>query len=202
MPGGGVCDDPWVVTKGPEARIRAASWLCVAVLALALAGCGGTSLLPGHRHTVSARPVGQDGPSADPAKVAVIRGWARALQTGDLRAAAGYFHLPSVFANGGQTIEIHTRAQAELANATLTCGASFVSAFRQGRYVNVLFRLTDRAGRGGGQGSCGSGVGATARTDFLIVHGRIVAWLRAPSRPGDPGVPTAPGTTGPPSQAV
>ncbi len=68
------------------------------------------------------------------------------------------------------------------------------------RYVNALFRLTDRSGRGG-QGGCGSGTGSTARTNFLIENGHIVQWLRAPDEPGDNGSPRRPPgsgtTTGP-----
>ena len=76
--------------------------------------------------------------------------------------------------------------------ATLPCGAEVVSAFQDGQYINVLFRLVARQGRGGGPNACGSGVGSTARTEFVVRDGQIVAWLRAPSRPGDPGQPTQP----------
>src|ERR1019366_8619235 len=68
------------------------------------------------------------------------------------------------------------------ANETLPCGAKLISASRLGRYVNALFRLTDRPGPGGG--GCGSGAGQTARTDFLIADGRILEWIRAPDQPG------------------
>ncbi len=176
-----------------EGRIRVLC--CAAVSALALAGCGGTSLLPGHAHRATAH---RDGPAADPAKVAVVRKWSSALLAGDVRTAAGLFHLPSVFDNGGVVLDLHTLAQAEVVNASLPCGAQFISAFREGRYVNVLFRLVARRGQGGGAAAC-NGIGATARTDFLIRHGQIVQWVRAPSRPGDPGqqtTPTAPGQGG------
>ena len=176
---------------------RALATCCVVAGALALVGCGsGTSLLPGHKRVAAVSH--RDGPPADPAKVAVVKKWSRALIAGDVRAAAGYFRLPSVFANPPDVLRIHTLAEAELASASLPCGAAFVSAFRQGRFVNVLFRLTDRKGHGGGPGVC-NGVGQTARTDFLIEHGLIVEWVRAPSRPGDPGVPTTPTTPTAPS---
>jgi hypothetical protein len=74
--------------------------------------------------------------------------------------------------------------QAITANASLPCGAELISAVQYGQYVNALFRLTDRPGVGGG---CGSGVGAAARTNFLIKRGRIVEWIRGPSRPGENG---------------
>ena len=178
-----------------DSRIRVLC--CAAVSALALAGCGGTSLLPGHARPTAAR---QDGPAADPARVAVVKHWSAALQVGDVRAAAGFFHLPSVFANGsGDVIEIRSLADAEAADASLSCGARFISAFRQGRYVNVLFRLVARQGPGGGAAACGSGIGDTARTAFLIRHGQIVQWVRAASRPGDPGQPP-PSTPSSPGQ--
>ena len=133
-------------------------------------------------------------PSA--ADVTVIRAWADALRRGDVRAAARYFALPSVMINGADAsgdalvIAIHTLAQAQAANASLPCGAQLISADQRGRYVNALFRLTGRPGLGGS--SCDTGVGETARTNFVIAHGLILEWIRAPDDPGDNGGPTAP----------
>lgn len=133
-------------------------------------------------------------PSA--ADVSVIRGWADALRRGDVRAAARYFALPSVMINGADAggdalvIAIHTLAQAQAANASLPCGAQLISADQRGRYVNALFRLTGRPGPGGS--SCDTGVGETARTNFVIAHGLILEWIRAPDDPGDNRGPTAP----------
>jgi hypothetical protein len=149
-------------------------------------------------------PTGIRPPAAD---VAVIRSWAEALRRGDVRAAARYFALPSVMVNGTDAsgaalvIAIDTRAQAEAANASLPCGAKFISADQRGRYLNALFRLTGRAGPGGS--TCGSGAGETARTNFVIARGLIVEWIRAPDDPGDNGGSTTPApatpTTLPPS---
>jgi hypothetical protein len=165
--------------------------LASCAVAIALAGCASTSLLPGHGD--SARGAGPNRPAADPAQVAVVRRWATALRSGDIEGAAKTFGLPSEFVNGGpQPVEIHTLAQAELVQTTLPCGAEVISAFRDGRRIDVLFRLVDRRGRGGGAQACGSGVGQTARTEFLIRNGHIAEWLRAPSLRGDPGVPTTP----------
>ena len=131
---------------------------------------------------------GPTGRPADPAAVRVIRAWSSALRRGDVRAAAGYFGLPTVFVNGVDTgggvplIVIHTEREAEAINASLPCGAVFISADQRGEYVNALFRLTGRPGPGGG---CGAGAGATARTNFVVMGGRIVQWLRAPDDPGD-----------------
>ncbi len=133
------------------------------------------------------------GRPADPAAVTVIRAWSSALLHGDVRDAAGYFAIPSLFANGSgpgglTVIAIRNLAQASAANATLPCGATFISADQRGRYVNALFRLTNRPGLGGG---CSAGTGQTARTNFVIKRGRIVEWIRAPDDPGDNAGPPA-----------
>lgn len=187
--------------------------------AMLAAGCGsGTGLLSSrHTSTEAARrapltspatpaplinpdqPLPSPGPTGIPAAagtVKVIRAWADALRHGDVRAAAGYFALPSVMINGtdaaGTALEITigTQADALAANATLPCGAQLVSADQRGRYVNALFRLTGRPGLGGSD--CQGGVGTTARTNFVIADGRIVEWLRAPDDPGDNGTPQTP----------
>ena len=126
----------------------------------------------------------------------MIRAWSDALRRGNLVLAARYFALPSEMINGGGAgaqvfvIKIRTLQQAVYANATLPCGARFVSADRRGPYVNALFRLTGRHGPGGS--TCAGGVGTTARTNFVIRGGRIVEWIRAPSDPGDNGTPAQP----------
>jgi hypothetical protein len=86
-------------------------------------------------------------------------------------------------------LTIRTRDEAIAANAGLPCGARFISADQRGRYVNALFRLTNRPGPGGG---CGGGIGQTARTNLVISHGLIVEWIRAPDDPGDNGSPASP----------
>ena len=131
------------------------------------------------------RPTGKP---ANPADVTVIKAWSSALRHGDIVAAAGYFALPSEFVNGADAsgnvavLTIRTRAEAAEINASLPCGALFLSADQRGRYVNALFRLTNRPGPGGG---CGAGAGQVARTNFLITAGHIVQWFRAPADPGD-----------------
>jgi hypothetical protein len=149
------------------------------------------------------------GRPADPAAVRVIRAWSSALRHGEVRAAARDFALPSVFVNGTDAgggvpvIVIRTEREADEINAALPCGAVFLSADQRGQYVNALFRLTGRPGPGGG---CASGAGETARTNFVVMGGRIVQWIRAPDDPGDnPGSgaqpqipsPSAPQGTGP-----
>jgi hypothetical protein len=128
--------------------------------------------------------------------VDVIRAWSDALRSGDVQSAARYFAFPSVMVNGSDAagdalvITIDDRDQAEVANESLPCGARLISTDQRGRYVNALFRLTGRPGPGGTD--CGNGAGTTARTNFVIIHGRIVEWIRAPDDPGDNGSPHAP----------
>jgi len=183
-------------------------------MALLAVGCGGSTHLTNHTttHRVTGtltspptpaplinpnKPVPSPGPtgvSAPASAVSVIRAWSDALRRGDVRTAGRYFALPSVMINGTDSsgdalvITIDTPEQAEAANASLPCGAQLVSTDQRGRYVNALFRLTGRPGLGGTD--CGGGVGTTARTNFVIAHGRIVEWLRAPSDPGDKASPT------------
>ena len=168
------------------------------LLAVVVCGCGSATQLlrSGSSRTQSTAALG-----VPAATVAVIKGWSSALRQGHVTAAARYFGIPSIFFGGtAPPMRLRSLAQVEAVNASLPCGARFLSAHRRGRYVNALFRLTDRAGPGGEQG-CGAGTGQTARTDFLIHAGHILQWLRAPDEPGDNGSPrtspspNAPGTT-------
>ncbi len=139
--------------------------------------------------------------------MAVIRGWANALRGGHIQAAARYFALPSIFANGesaagGLTaVEVKTEHEAEAVNESLSCGAQLTSITPHGKYLTANFRLTNRTGPGAG---CGSGTGQPASTDFVIRHGRILDWIRAPTVSGGPlpKVPTVPAAPPTPSQQV
>jgi hypothetical protein len=187
----------------------AARVFVVGSVVVLVAGCGGSASRRAHRPASARAPLtggtltipspSRTGVAPDPGAVSVIRGWADALRRGDVVAAARYFALPSEMING-VVIRIHSIAQAAYANATLPCGARFISADMRGRYINALFRLTGRPGAGGS--NCGSGAGQTARTNFMIADGRIVEWIRAPDDPGDNGgAPSSPppptGNTGP-----
>jgi hypothetical protein len=112
---------------------------------------------------------------ADPELVQVVVDWARAESSGDSAAAASYFALPS-FAQNGFTFHIETFDQARKFNASLPCGAIVEEASEEGRYIIVTFRLGDKAN----SNDCGAGAGRTARTAFLIEHGKIVEWRRVP----------------------
>lgn len=185
------------------------------LVVLGTGGCG-TGLLHRNGRSRSASPVAlppvaamidpsPTGRPADPAAVKVIKAWSGSLREGDVVGAARLFALPSEFVNGAgvaPVLVIRTFAQAVAVSETLPCGARFLSADQRGRYVNALFRLTARSGPGGSD--CAGGAGATARTNFLIVGGRIVAWVRAPDDPGDnPSVPApAPPSAPAPGQSA
>jgi hypothetical protein len=206
------------------ARLHLASFFAV-VLSGIVVGCGssggGSSTTIRHAQrtpTPALPPLPKDG-AGDPvvptprptgippntAAVAVIRAWSDALRQGDVRGAAGYFAIPSLMINGTDqagavVITIGTREQAVAANLSLPCGATLLAADQRGRYINALFRLTGRPGVGGS--GCGSGVGSTARTNFVIAHGRIVEWIRAPDDPGDNGIPAVPAPPPPAPQTA
>jgi hypothetical protein len=166
----------------------------VALIAAAglLAGCGAAAhhvrpLASTPLTIPNPAPTGIPAPAAD---VAVIRGWANALRSGNVGAAARYFALPSEMINeagsgSALVLKIRTAAEAIAAQETLPCGARLISTDLRGRYVNALFALTGRAGPGGS--NCGSGAGTTARTNFVIAGGRIVEWIRAPTEPDNRG---------------
>lgn len=170
--------------------------LALVVLGVAIGGCGANSVA---RHRRQAAPAGGPSvpghPDAFSAAVGVIRGWSEALRRGDVRAAAAYFALPSLFSNGTgagaqMVATLRTRDQAYAANAALPCGARLLSATPHGRLVRAVFLLTGRSGAGGTD--CGGGAGQRASTDFLIRGGKIVAWVRA-ELPGTPGgAPSSP----------
>ena len=106
--------------------------------------------------------------------VRVIRRWADALRRGDVRAAARLFALPSIvqLQPGGPELRITKRRHAVAFQRVLPCGATVVRADREGRYVTVLLRLTQRPGD-----RCDA-PGTTVRTAFLVRDGLIAEWRR------------------------
>jgi hypothetical protein len=197
-PDSSACEDQYV----------RAAFAATVVLAALVAGCGGSAHAHGKKPSTDVRPapkLGRTVPLAPagapaPAAIAVIKGWANALRNGNVAAAAGYFAIPSIYANGvganGRllVLRIRSRAGAVEINRELPCGAIFVSAAPHGPYIRAVFRLTGRPGPGGT--SCTPGVGSEATTFFQIAHGKIADWIRGPNEtaPTNPGTGT---TTGP-----
>jgi|SRR4051812_33138620 hypothetical protein len=163
----------------PAAARRAA--LLAGVSALALAACGSQRPNTTGTSAVPAAPAAQQRAPAPAAATQVIRAWSDTLRRGDVDGAARYFALPSIvqIQPGAPPERLTRRIEAVAFQTILPCGARFVSAVRDGPYVNALFRLTERPGA-----TCDA-PGATARTAFLIRRGKIKEWRRAPDEPGD-----------------
>jgi hypothetical protein len=131
---------------------------------IALSGCGSS----GKEDSTTV------GGGADPATVKVIKGWADELRAGDVSAASERFALPSVVQNGTLPLRLTTRGQVEAFNRSLPCGARLTDAVAADRFTIATFKLTERPG----PGECGSGVGETAKTAFVVRKGLITQWRR------------------------
>jgi len=172
------------------------------VAALGLAACGSSSRSSTATHRAAAPPATATPPPtshAAPIPPAtghalpstaqpedVIRAWADTLRRGQIAAAARFFAVPTIVANGGQPLRLSSRAAIRFFNETLPCGAVLIGTERAPHgFVIATFRLTERPG----PGVCGSGVGQTARTAFKIRHGLIEDWLRVAGAPPAQGTP-------------
>jgi hypothetical protein len=171
--------------------VRGLFWI-VPLLAIGVAACGTSD-----SERFSLRTPGTDDPvvreiegseevrRGKPTKreVSVIRGWADALRAGHVNAAAKYFAIPVLVADGTNPLRrLGDRNAIKEFNRGLPCGAKLVGAKRgQGSFVIATFKLTERPGAG----TCGTGVDHLAATAFLIEGRRIVQWLRGP----DPAQP-------------
>jgi hypothetical protein len=154
-------------------------------LAIPVAGCGSSSSSPAKATTTV--PGG-----ADPAAVAVIDGWAKALADGDVQKATSYWNVPSTAENGTLPLTLGNAKDVLAFNESLPCGAELIEAQTDKATGLTLatFKLTDRGGPGGG---CAGGVGEKARTIFKIAGGKIADWQRAPDPAGQDSAPPAPG---------
>jgi hypothetical protein len=157
---------------------------CVALLALAAAGCGSSSgrhgLVrdrAGPAATATAGPASAESGPVTAAEERVIRHWAASLRHGDVAEAARSFALPSIVENGTPPLKITTRAQAEAFQRALPCGATVLRLERRAHgFVVTTFRLTERPG----PGTCGTGTGGLAQTAFRVRDGHITEWFRVP----------------------
>jgi len=167
----------------------------IAVLAalsasLAAAGCGGGSGHGPPKTTPAPAPSASSDPPAAAADAAVVRAWADALRVGHVARADGLFSLPTIIENGTPPLSFRTRAEIHLFDTSLPCGARLLRAVSHHGYVLAEFKLTQRAGPGGGH--C-DGTGAKASTAFRVVGGRIREWRRILGLPGPGGqTPTPP----------
>jgi limonene-1,2-epoxide hydrolase len=166
----------------PRARTgrRAFAFGALLLTGTALAGCGGKDDDPAATTASTAGSAPVVAPGVSRAATEVVRRWADTLRRGDVDAAATFFAVPSLVANGGPPARLRTRAAILRFNRSLPCGARLVRADRARRgFVIATFVLTERPG----PGTCGSGTGATARTAFRVRDGRIVDWLRVQDLP-------------------
>jgi len=114
-------------------------------------------------------------PTAD--EVGVIRGWADALRSGDVRRASRYFAIPTIVLDGTNSQRSLPSMRAVRSfNRGLPCGARLVEATRgEGKFVIATFRLTERPG----PGQCGPSTDHLAAVNFLVENHHIVQWLRS-----------------------
>jgi|SRR5215207_4492977 len=165
-------------------------------LALAIGACGGGGDGGTAESRPGALPPATTTPShVDSAQAHVVRAWADALRHGHVAAAAAYFALPVVVANGSPPLRLTTRATVRGFNRSLPCGARLIATGQTPHgFLLATFRLTERPGAG----ECGSGTGRLARVAIRIRRGHIAYWVRiddvpGPLRPTRPA-PEVPGT--------
>lgn len=152
-------------------------------LGLVLGACGGGGGTV--ERGTSARPPATTTPShVDSAQARVVRAWADALRHGHVAAAAAYFALPAVVANGSPPVRLPTRAAVRGFNRSLPCGARLVATEPTPHgFLVATFRLTERPGAG----ECGSGTGGLAQVAIRVRGGHITYWVRLERVPRLPG---------------
>ena len=146
---------------------RAIAALATGLVVLAGCGAGAGSSVPG---------------GANPDATRVIKEWADELRAGDVQAASERFEIPAVVQNGTPPLTLTDRQEILLFNESLPCGAELTRAETRGRFTVATFRLTERPG----PGECGTGVGESAQTAFVIRDGRIAEWRRVPDQSAQP----------------
>lgn len=169
--------------------MRASGVLAALLLLVLAAGCG-ESGGAARSTTTAKRPATATSPDR-----AVVAGWADALRSGRIARADAYFDLPALVQSGGPPARLRTRAQVHAFDLGLPCGARLVRTLSHHGYLLAEFRLTERAGPGGG--GC-DGPGELAATAFLIRAGHIVEWRRIAGLPGSGASPTPPQPEAPP----
>jgi hypothetical protein len=148
----------------------AAALATLALASAVLLGCGDDG---------GPAPGDQAPGGADPEAARVIDEWSQTLSEGDVEGAADYWEIPSVAQNGTPPLELDSRADVIAFNRALPCGAELVDAQGHFGVTIATFELSERPG----PGECGAGVGATARTAFVIEDGKITEWRRVDDEP-------------------
>lgn len=139
-----------------------------ALVALTVAGCGGSSSAPGAKPNATG-------------DAAVVKRWSDAVRTRDYRTAAALFALPSTIENG-VTVRATKRADVDIFNRSLSCGSVLTgTAPAGGNRLLATFKLV----RGPG-GPCKG----KAQVRLRIEDGRITEWIRIDSGPPPDSVET------------
>jgi hypothetical protein len=119
----------------------------------------------------------------------VIVAWAREVRRGHARRAAAFFELPAIVAQS-QIREISSKAEMEVFNATLPCGARLLEVQHDGRYVVGTFQLVTR------RGFVCIADGQMVRVGFVFHGRRFSEWWEVPdtqgAKPGPPQRPEVP----------
>jgi hypothetical protein len=139
-----------------------------AALAIAVAGCGGSSM---KATTQPHKPLPGE---------SVVRGWTEALYNGEYERAANYFARGAIVQQVQTTVlSNHTKALAF--NLSLPCRAKVTGVTQEPHGVLLAsFKLFP-----GRAGLCARG--GTARVRFFIRHDKIESWRQLPQAPTPQG---------------
>jgi len=131
-------------------------------------------------------PTEAGGRPADPAELAVVKRWLRALTRGDVQAAADTFADGTLVQNLEPPIRLRNRAARIAFNASFPCGAEIVDASSVRGYLVVTYRLTDRV-----DSPC-DGPGGKAAGTIRVKDGKMTEWYRLPNPPAADDEPAGP----------
>ena len=131
-------------------------------------------------------PLESAGQPADPADLAVAKGWLSALAHGRIAAAAAAFADGAVVINATPPLTLSNRRERIVFNLSFPCGAEVVDASSVKGYLLVTYRLTDRVGS-----KC-DGAGGTAFGAIRVKGGKMTEWYRLPDPPQAPDAGAGP----------
>jgi hypothetical protein len=135
-----------------------------------------------------ARPTRSDAERLRP----VLRGWGEALRRDRSRAAARYFAVPAVVAQGN-VLTLTSQAAITQFNDAFPCGARLLHVQTEGRFLIGTFELTPRPTR-----EC-EAKGDLLRVAFAVRKRKIAEWRELP-QPTEPGPARPEEAPDPPAQ--
>jgi hypothetical protein len=122
----------------------------------------------------------------------VLRGWGQALRRDRSRAAARYFAVPAVVAQGN-VLTLTSEAEITRFNDAFPCGARLLHVQNEGRFLIGTFELTPRPTR-----EC-EAKGELLRVAFAVRKRKIAEWRELP-QPIGPGPAQPEEAPDPPAQ--